>query len=259
MLHKAMEVLSLFSPSRRDLGVVEAAELLKRPKSTVSRWLSAMEDAGFLHRDDDTGRYRVSMLLAALGEHARQATSIQRMARPALQRLTAATGETSDLVVLIGSDAVNVEVVESPRPIMHVGWVGRRLPLHASAAGKSLLAWRSEDDIRALLQLPLTRFTAATVTDLDTLLKELARVRDDGYSVAWAELEDDMVGVASPVRDHRGQVAGALAIGAPISRVPKDALPTVAAHVMEAAQMLSTDLGYQDALHRPIRNGATAS
>jgi DNA-binding IclR family transcriptional regulator len=244
MLRKAMEVLALFSPTRREIGVLEASELLGRPKSTVSRWLNAMAEAGFLDRDEESRRYRVGIHLAALGELARKSTSLQRLARPALEWLTGATGETSDLVVLTGSEAINVEVVESPRPVKHVGWVGRRLPLHATAAGKCLLAWQPDTEVRSLLRLPLARFTPATITDVDCLLDELARVRELGYSTAWAELEEDLVGVASPVRDHTGSVVGVLTIGAPISRLTREALPQVASQVIAASNSVSRALGY---------------
>ncbi len=243
MLHKAMEVLHLFTPSRKDIGVVEAADLLHRPKSTVSRWLSAMESAGFLDRAVESGRYRVAMRLAAVGEMAKQATPLQRTARHALERLTAATGETSNLVVLVGAEGVNVEAIESPQPIMHMGSVGRRFPLHASAACKALLAWRPDSEILSLLQLPLARCTPATITSPELLLRDLADVRERGYAVNWMELEDDLVAVGAPVRDHRSDVVAAISISAPASRVPRDVLPAIGAHVVDAARALSRSLG----------------
>jgi DNA-binding IclR family transcriptional regulator len=243
MLHKAMEVLHLFTPSRKDIGVVEAADLLHRPKSTVSRWLSAMESAGFLDRAVESGRYRVAMRLAAVGEMAKQATPLQRTARHALERLTAATGETSNLVVLVDSEGVNVEAIESPQPVMHMGSVGRRFPLHASAACKALLAWRPDSEILSLLQLPLARCTPATITSPELLLRDLADVRERGYAVNWMELEDDLVAVGAPVRDHRSDVVAAISISAPASRVPRDVLPAIGAHVVDAARALSRSLG----------------
>lgn len=244
MLRKAMKVLSLFTPTRRELGVVETAELLNASKSTVSRWLSAMEEAGFLARDPLTARYRVSMRLAALGELAKQSTSLQRLALPALELLTARTGETSDLVVLVAGDGVNVEVVQSPRPIKAVGWVGRRLPLHATASGKSLLAWRPEGEVRKLLKWPLERFTERTITDPAAFFAELAETRARGYSVAFAELEDDLAGIAAPVRDHTGEVVGVLTIGAPVSRLPRESLAEVAREVIAACESVSAGMGY---------------
>lgn len=245
MLRKAMEVLDLFTPRRKELGVTEVAELLGRPKSTVSRWMSAMEDAAFLDRDPDTGRYRVSLRLAAVGEMARQSTSLQRVARPALERLTTATGETANLVVIVGREGVNIEAAESPRPVMHMGMVGRRFPLHASAACKAILAFMDGARARALLAEPLERRTRATITDPERLMEELAAVRREGYAVNWAELEEDLVAVAAPVHDHRGEVVAAVSISAPLSRVRRESLPELGRHVADAALGLSADLGWR--------------
>ncbi|MBD0319509.1 MAG: helix-turn-helix domain-containing protein, partial [Gemmatimonadetes bacterium] len=169
-----MEVFRLFTPQRKEIGVLEAAELLDRPKSSVSRCLSAMHAAGFLDRSPN-GPYRISMQMAAIGEMAKQGTSLQRSARPVLEALTAATGETSSLSVALDGEAVNVDAVESPRPVMLMGVVGRRFALHASAAGKVLLAWLPEPAIEEHLRKPLARCTPATITEPAALREELAR------------------------------------------------------------------------------------
>lgn len=243
MLRNAMTVLSLFSESRKELGVSEAAELLGRAKSTTSRWLGAMAVAGFLDRDADSGRYRLGMRLAALGQLARQSTSLQQLARPRLAALAQATGESANLVVLSGGVAVNVELVESPRPIKHVGWLGRRLPLHATAAGKALLAWLEPAEAERHAASPLERLTALTITDPVALRQELTRVRQQGFAEAWGELEDDLVGLAAPVRDHAGGVVGAITISAPMARVARHAVPHLARDVMGAADSLTLALG----------------
>lgn len=245
MLHKTMQVLDLYSTSRRELGVSEAAELLHRPKSTISRWLADMASAGFLDRDATTGRYRISMRLAALGELARIATPLQRMARPILEKLTESTAETSNLTILDGHEAVNIEVVQSPQPVIMVGWVGRRFACHATAAGKVLLAWQPSEELRQLLPSRLERHASATITARSQFETELAAVRHRGYATAWAEFEEELAGVAAPVRDYTGRVIAAVAIGAPTSRVPRSLLATLAEPVMEAAGTLSTRLGYR--------------
>ena len=244
MLRKTMEVLALFTPARRELGVVQAAELLGRPKSTVSRWLAAMHDAGFLDRDAESGLYRMSLRLAVFGDLARQTTSLQRLARPYLNDLADRTGETANLTTLVGLEAINVEVAESPRPVMHVGWIGRRMPLHATASGKSLLAHAPEQTVAPTIARGLERLTAATITDPAALRRELAEVRRRGYATAWAELEPDLAAVGAPVRDHRGDVVAAIAIGGPVSRCSRRQLELLALPVMEAARGLSGTLGY---------------
>lgn len=245
MLKKSMSVLELFSPRLREIGVVDAANQLGLSKGTLSRWLSAMEAAGFLDRDTVSRRYRLSARLAVIGELARDSSSLQRLATAELQWLAATTGETANLAVLIGSEAMNLSAVESPRPIMHTGWVGRRLPVHATAAGKSLLAWRGEAELRRLLPARLPKLAARSITRRTDFLAELTRVREQGYSVAWAEMEDDLAAVGAPIRNHTGLVVGALTIGAPLSRLPADKLKLCIAAVMKAANSLSEQLGYR--------------
>ncbi len=247
MLQKCMMVMDLFSPSLREIGVVDAARKLGVGKGTVSRWLSAMQEAGFLERDADSQRYRLSTRVAVLGELARDASSLQRLAVAELEWLASATGETSNLAVLVGAEVMNVAAVESARPIMHTGWVGRRLPSYATASGKALLAWKTAAQLRRLIPGELPRLTARTVTRMDDLLVQLGEVRRKGYSVAWAELEDDLAAVAAPVRDHTGKVVGALSVGAPVSRVPEDRLDMCAQSVVHAARALSAQLGYHEA------------
>lgn len=245
MLQKAMAVLELFTPMRREIGVVEAAELLHRPKSTVSRWLAAISEAGLLERDPHSGRYRLSMRLAVLGEIARDSTGMQRLAHPVLEKLTVDTGETSSLTVMVRAEAMNIEAVLSPRPIIHVGWVGRRFPCHASASGKVLLAWRDPATIKRLVPRRLPKLASRTITSMDDFLYELARVRDHGYATAWRELEDELAAVAAPVRDHTGEVVAAVALSAPASRVPLKALGNLARAAAGGADSLSAQMGYR--------------
>jgi DNA-binding IclR family transcriptional regulator len=245
-----MAVLRLFTPHRTELSMMEAADLLDAPKSSVSRWMRAMEEEGFLVRDPESGRYRLSMELAALGEVARRSTSMQRMARPILAYLVAETGETSNLVTRDGRVAVNVEVVQSPQPVTHVGVLGRRLPLHATAAGKVLLAWLPEEQLTPLLDDPLPRFTPGTLPTRARLTAELARVRKKGYATAWQEWEPDLAAASAPVRDHRGEVVAAITSSLPVSRSTPGGLTALGERVRGAADALSEALGYRE---RPSR------
>jgi DNA-binding IclR family transcriptional regulator len=251
MLRKANEVLDLFTRSRREVGVVEAAALLGRPKSSTSRLLSEMEAHGLLDRDVGTGRYRLGMRLAALGELARQSTTVQRAAQAELAALAVATGETANLVVLSGREAVNVELVESPRPLKHVGWLGRRLPLHATAAGKALLSDHAPAEVRGLLEAPLRRYATGTITEVDAVVAEVAVARGRGYATAYAELEEDLAAVAAPVRDYAGRVAGALTLSAPTSRVGREQLAELGVEVVRAAGAVSRALGRPASRERP--------
>lgn len=240
-----MSVLELFSSARREIGVFEAADQLNLPKATASRWLSAMASAGFLDRDPVSLRYRLSARLAVLGELARDSSSLHRLAQPELQGLATITGETANLAIRIGIEAMNIAVVESPRPIMLTGWVGRRVPCHATASGKCLLAWLPIAELKRLIPDNLPKLASRTITTRDDLMVELAKVRDRGFSVALGEMESDLAAIGAPVRDHTGLVIGALTIGAPIARLPEPLLASRSESVVKAATSLSRQLGYR--------------
>jgi DNA-binding IclR family transcriptional regulator len=244
MLQQAMQVLGLFNPTRSELGVAEVAKILGRSKSTISGWMSAMHDAGLLDRANGGTRYRLGIRLAALGELARHATSAQQVAAPLLEQLAKKTKETATLNVLIGSDVVNTFVVESHQPIHSGGGLGIPMPIHATAAGKVLVAWKTNEEIRHLLPLRLEQFTEDTVTDVDEFVAQLATIRRDGYSTAVGELARDLFAASAPVRDSAGAVVAAISIAAPTSRISAKKIPSIAPDLVETADAISRGLGY---------------
>lgn len=259
MLKKLNDVLALFTMDRRELTPVEIVELLGRPKSTVYRQLAAMEEAGFLDRDEDSGRYRLGIRLATLGELARQSTSLQRTAHPALKLLSDETEETATLMVLGQSEGVTVDVVESYQPLMIPGLLGAHLPLHATAGGKSLLAWRPLAEVKEILPRSLREYTKYTITDKGAFFAELERTRELGYSTVNGEWVEEIIGVAAPVRNHRGDVVGAVTVGSIRSRRDLAELgESLAPPVVRACRELSRRLGHSPATEGPERRIASA-
>lgn len=247
MLAQAIEVLSLFTTTHRELGVAEVARMLGRPKSTISGWLSAMQDVGLLDRTNGAGPYRLGIRLAAFGELARLSTSIQRVAMPLLEQLTRRTRETASLNVLLGSEVVNISVAESPQPIRSAGGLGIPMAIHATAAGKALVAWRTPEAIRTLLPFRLEQFTPNTIKDVDSLLEELGEVRSQGYSRASGEMASDLFALSAPVRDCSGDIVAAISIAAPMSRVSEKQVPQLVHEVTATADAVSESLGYRPA------------
>ena len=244
MLQQAMKVFELFGPARSELGVAEVAKILGRSKSTVSGWMSAMHDVGLLDRANGGSRYRLGIRLAALGELAKRATSPQIVAAPLLEQLSKRTKETATLNALMGNEVVNTFVVESHQPIHSGGGLGIPMPIHATAAGKVLIAWKTPEEIRHLLPLRLEKFTDQTVTDIDEFIAELATVRREGYSTAVSELASDLFVASAPVRDSSGKVVAAISIAAPTSRISAKKTPSVAPDLVATAEAISRGLGY---------------
>jgi IclR family KDG regulon transcriptional repressor len=245
VLKQLDEVLALFAPERPEVSVLEAAALLERPRSTTYRLLAQIAAVGFLDRDEQTGLFRLGIRLAALGELAQRSTSVQRTAGPVLRRLSQETGETATLLLLVDGEGLAVLHSESSHAVMAKGVLGQYWPLHASAGGKVLLAWRLEREARKLLTLPLKRYTASTITKFPVLIRELKQVRKRGYSTVRGEFLEDVWGVAVPAFNHREELEGAITLGGPRSRVNRTRLPELAEMLLAAGEQLSRALGYR--------------
>jgi DNA-binding IclR family transcriptional regulator len=108
-----------------------------------------------------------------------------------------------------------------------------------------LLAWRDPAMVKRLVPRRLPKLASRTITSMEDFQHELARVRDHGYATAWRELEDELAAVAAPVRDHTGEVVAAIAVSAPVSRVPLRALGSLAKVAVAVAGSLSSQMGYR--------------
>src|SRR5947209_2024287 len=191
-VERAVSVLKLFGEAESELGVTELARRLKLHKSTVSRLLSTLEAGGFVQQDPHSGRYRLGLQLATLAGLALTQYELRDVARPWLRELANVSGETTTLSVLDGHEAVNIDQALGPNPVKHLGWIGRRLPLHCTAAGRPLLAYVPAAFLDRLLSRPLARFTPQTITNPIILRRELDRVRQLGYAVAQEEYEAEL-------------------------------------------------------------------
>lgn len=247
VLKKLTEILSLFTPDHPELAPLDVAGRLRLPRSTVYRLLSNIAEAGFLDYDEVTGCYRLGIRLASLGDLAQRSTRLQRTVYPTLQRLSAETQETATLMVRSGSEGLTIDVVESFQPLMVPGLLGGRLPLHASAGGKVLLAQMPEPERRALLRQPLKRYTATTITDYGRFSSELALVRERGYSTVRGEWVDELYGAAAPVLNHVGAVVGAITVGGPRTRITPGRLAILAEAAVRAAGQASAASGFNPA------------
>jgi DNA-binding IclR family transcriptional regulator len=247
-VERAIRILESFSLERPERGVNELGRELGLHKSTVSRLMVTLEQGGLLTRNPDTERYRLGVDLIGLAAQVTSHMDVRWVARPLLRELSESCQETVNLVVLDAGQVVNLEQFVPPaRRIKSIGWVGRRMPPHCTAAGKVLLAHLSQDGLASMLPPELDCFTPHTVTDLDELRQELVRVRQQGYATAEEELEAGLNAVAVPILNHTGQVQAAASVSGPAYRVTPGLFPVLAEQLIGTAAEISRRLGYQHA------------
>jgi DNA-binding IclR family transcriptional regulator len=228
---------------RGEAGVTELARRLGLHKSTASRLLATLEKRGLVEQDEESGKYRLGLIVIRLAEHAERTLDLRAIAMPELDRLAKATRETTGLGVLEGDQMLTVAQADGPNLVAMGDWTGRGAPLHSVAAGKVLLASLPEREIMRLVKRGLAPCTERTITRLEPLLEDLARVRRRGYATAFGEFDRGLNAIAAPVHDARGQVIAAMDVWGPSFRVTPGRIPELVAHVREAAGAVSVRLG----------------
>ncbi len=240
---RAASLLLALGESRGEAGVTELARRLGLHKSTASRLLATLERRGLVEQDQESGKYRLGLVVIRLAEHAERTLDLRALAMPDLDRLARATHETTGLGVLNGDECLTVAQADGPNLVAMGDWTGRAVPIHSIAAGKVLLASLPEREVLRLVRRGLVRFTDRTITQLEPLLEELARVRRRGYAIAFGEYDPGLNAVAAPVHDARGTVIAAVDVWGPAFRVTPQRLPELARQVRETAAAVSVRLG----------------
>ena len=221
-------------------GTNQLARATGLSPSTVSRVLATLAAGGLVEHVPATGRYRLGLRLVELGGAALAGTDLREIARPHLEALARATGETASLSAPAEGRAITVDFVQSAASVQSVARLGRPSVAHATATGKVLLAF---GPVAELPPEPLERFTARTTTSRAQLERELERVRAQGHAAAAGEREEDLNAIAAPVRGVREELVAILGVQGPAGRFGAAAMEAAVPALRERAGALSRTLG----------------
>ena len=243
---RALTVLSLLT-THEMLGVTDIAEALGVHKSTAFRLVATLESHELVEQVSERGKFRLGVGVLRLAGAAAVRLDVVQESRRITSELAARVGETVNIVVLSGRDALYVDQVAGPSALRLHNWVGQRIPLHATSNGKVLLAHASPAFVEDLLAQPLQGFTDRTVTEPGALRDQLAEVLTRGWAVAVDELEVGLSAVAAPLVGASGAVVASISVSGPTFRLPRARLAEVAEAVCASADRISSRLGWHGA------------
>lgn len=245
-VERALRILEAMGELGRPQNLTELSEHLNMNPSTLYRLLLTLCRSGFVVYD--RGQYRLSFNAYRIGQAALEAIDFRREGRPIMMELVSRCGETANLVMLHGRDAIFVEQVESSRVLRSIVPVGSRIPAHTSGGGKALLAELPESAAVRLFQgYAFETYTKKSVASLEELTRELAAIRRRGYAVDDEEYEIGVRCVGAVIRDHLGKAVAALTITGPTARMPDPFIHSeLAPLVVDYAKRISARLGLQD-------------
>ncbi len=234
VIARTSALLDAFRPDERELGISELARRTGLAKSTVHRLVLELLRCGLLEREG--AAVRLGLRLFELGQLVQRRQSLREAAWPFMTDLCTATGATVQLAVLDGSDVVYLEILVGRDAPDLPSRVGGRVPAHATAVGKAILAFSPAPTVEAALRARLAPLSPHTIVAPGLLRRELGTVRESGVAYDREESGLGIVCAAVPVTDRDGAAVAALSVSGWSGRLQ---LERVASAVHTAALALS--------------------
>jgi DNA-binding IclR family transcriptional regulator len=242
---KAIEILLLLSRESEPMGVREVARRLRMSPPTVHRLLATLVSYDLVQQAEGGSDYRLGLACLDLGRAALGGTEVVQAAPPIAERLRDETKETVTVQISVAGDQVCVFEAEGLHELRRRVGVGRRLPLHAGASGRAILAFLPPADIERYLKGPLRKLAPETVTDPARLREALEETRARGYTTSHQETVVGVAGASVPIFGADGRVAGSISVSGPEARLASELESTVVPLLIEAGRALSRKLGYR--------------
>lgn len=220
---RALDLLLILYNNGKEMGVSEIGRELELHKSTVHRTLATLEDKGFVHQNKENGKYWLGIKLYAMGLLVGEKLSLADLLKPYTKKLFDEFKEVINVSILDtdSSDGyksiVILKEVDNQKTLSVNPNVGSSSDVHVSSVGKSLLAFTENLDIEKLKGVK--KYTENTLTDLDDILKELDKVRQEGYAIDNEEQEIGLTCIGAPILGKDGNAIAAMSMSGPSARM----------------------------------------
>jgi IclR family transcriptional regulator, KDG regulon repressor len=247
-LERAFDLLEALAAGG-ELGVTELANRTGLVPSTAHRLLHTLTKRGYVTQSPESGRYLLGYKVVEVAsglEHRRE--RLRAVARPHLEGIQRATGETVNLVVLEADRVVYIDQVEGSRNVRMFTTVGTSVLAHSTGSGKAIMAFGPPEAPAALYgERELEQLTRRTLTTLAALEDDFKRIRRRGYALDNEEHEEGVGCVAAAVSDHTGRPCAAISVSGPTARILHEHSSELGALLIERAALVSESLGFRGA------------
>ena len=242
---RALDIIALLAGSDNAMPLSEILAKLSIPRQSLIRILNTLCDRGVVDRTSQRGFYRLGMKLLYFGDRLQDKIKLRSIGRPLMQELAKKTRKTVELSTLDRDQLVLIEQVEGTEGIRLYNRVGSAYPyFHAVAVGKIYLAdMTPEKRQKVLTTIGLPPMTENTITDLDELEEEIARIKEKGYAFEDQELRKGVRRIVAPIYNHRNYLAGCVGVAATIFSFEIDDKENLGQHVIETADRISYGMG----------------
>ncbi|WP_186446042.1 IclR family transcriptional regulator [Paenibacillus cremeus] len=243
-ISKVLAVLDCFSIHQPKLTAGDIGSQLGLTTSTLYRYLSAMENEGYLERDPETGQYVIGLRVVELAGIALGHLEVRRHGQIELDALAGNLKMNANLGVLYRGDTFHLCYSVQTEVDRMYTVIGRRTPAHCTAMGKVMLAYLPRDQAHQIVKstnfIKLSKHSVGTPEELDAALDE---VTQKAYAVDRGEVRESTWCVAAPVREQGGRVVASISVSSQRELV-EPRIEEIAKEVRHYANKLSLRLGF---------------
>ena len=243
-LTRGLSILDALARSASGLTLTDVSQRAQLPPSTTHRLLSTLEKMGYVHQAGDLGLWYIGLQAFTVGTTFLANRDFVADSHVYMHRLMEQSGETVNLAILDGTEAVFVAQVQCHEMMRTLVKLGSRVPLHASGVGKALFAALPDLQVDAILKVRgLPRITENTIVAVETMWAALRVIRQRGYSFDDEEHARSTRCVGAAIYDEHAEPLGAISLAGPSSRMPDERIRHLGPVVSHIAEELTRHLG----------------
>lgn len=254
---RVFDILRFLSTQSSGCLHSEIAHALAIPRASLTALLTDLRELGYVTFDPKSKRYSLGAEILTLSNAYLRNLNIVQIGEPILREMFQEVREVTSLNIAKGAMVVKVCEYAAPDPLAYHMHVGESGPMHASAAGKAILAHLPTEVRDHLLEsMELRIYTEKTIRSKAVLLKQLEAIRLGAVACCREEHHHGMVSLALPVFNAEEQVVAAITITTPTVRFTRAHEKTIEKILRTGTARLSTRLGSRSNLRREIANAA---
>lgn len=241
-LSKALKIVEAIA-ANQPIEIKRLSKLLGIPLPTVYRFISALEEAGYVLRVAENGKWQLGLSFLRLGAMVLKSFHLSEFSRPILRQIAAHTGESASLQIRRGAEAICIDYAESEHSIRLSQRIGQVTPLYAGSGPKVLLAYTSDIERKKIIEgMRLVKIGPKTLSSKAELKRRLIQIVRRGYDFSEEEVTEGARGVAVPVFGSSGNVVAALSVSGLKYRMGKAQLINAIKILKGSAERLSSQL-----------------
>jgi IclR family transcriptional regulator, KDG regulon repressor len=237
-----MKILEVIAEKPRSFS--ELIDLMNSNKATIYRFITTLEEQGYIYKNQNE-QYQLTLKLYSLGKKEIERYNLLEVAKPFLLKLVNKVNETVVISSFTNDAVYFLDKIEWNSALRIVVEPGDSAPLYCVASGKLYLSHFSDEQLDDYFnRQPLSPFTSNTITSIDKLKAEIAKIRSCNFAIDNEEWEEYLRGMAFPIYDYSNKMVAALSISGVSHRFTDEKITSIVDEGAQMASKISGFLGY---------------